>query len=469
MSKIEVNTVEPQCGTTLTLGGSGDTVALGSGASQTGFGRTGTVDWVTTPKVTGDSPVTGVSGKGYFLNTTGGAITLNLPAGSAGDIISLKDYANTWQTYNVTVVPNGSQKIGGEALSSILSTEAQSLTFVYVDSVQGWVNTMDSTANVIGALPFIAASGTGCTTITCGDYKTHIFTGPGSLVVSAAGTPVGSTILDYFVVAGGANGGNGYLSGGGGAGGFRTSNTYSVPNSPPLANPTGLTAIAQTYPVVVGGGGAKVPAPPVTVGTDGDASSFGAITSAGGGGGGVEPTKARDGGSGGGENGYGPSSPAPGAGVGSGNTPPVSPPQGNDGGTGGLPGGGAPLYLGGGGGGAGAVGVSCNPPGNCGGAGSYLGDTFVGPTAPSYGEPGPVSNTRYFGGGGGGGWNTPGVAGNSLGGVGGGGDGAGNAGDGGDAVVNTGGGGGGVGNNSPTWNSGGAGGSGIVMIRYKFQ
>ena len=33
MSKIEVNTIEPQCGTTLTLGGSGDTVAIASGAS----------------------------------------------------------------------------------------------------------------------------------------------------------------------------------------------------------------------------------------------------------------------------------------------------------------------------------------------------------------------------------------------------------------------------------------------------
>ena len=60
MSKIEVNTVEPQCGTTLTLGACGDTVALGSGAAQTGFGRTGTVDWITTPKITGDSPITGV-------------------------------------------------------------------------------------------------------------------------------------------------------------------------------------------------------------------------------------------------------------------------------------------------------------------------------------------------------------------------------------------------------------------------
>ena len=41
MSKIEVNTVAPQCGTTLTLGESGDTVTLGTGASQSGFGRTG--------------------------------------------------------------------------------------------------------------------------------------------------------------------------------------------------------------------------------------------------------------------------------------------------------------------------------------------------------------------------------------------------------------------------------------------
>jgi hypothetical protein len=48
MSKIEVNAVEPQSGTTLTLGASGDTVALAAGALQTGFGRTGTVDWSST-------------------------------------------------------------------------------------------------------------------------------------------------------------------------------------------------------------------------------------------------------------------------------------------------------------------------------------------------------------------------------------------------------------------------------------
>ena len=77
----------------LQLEQSGDTVALACGASQTGFGRTGTVDWVTTPKVTGDSPVTAATGSGYFLNTTAGTITLNLPAGAAGSIVSMADYA----------------------------------------------------------------------------------------------------------------------------------------------------------------------------------------------------------------------------------------------------------------------------------------------------------------------------------------------------------------------------------------
>jgi len=108
MSKIEVNTVAPQCGTTLTLGESGDTVTLGSGASQSGFGRTGTVDWVTTIKTNSDSPLTVADGKGYFLNTTSGTITVNLPAGTAGAIVAFKDYANTWDNNAVTLVPNGS-------------------------------------------------------------------------------------------------------------------------------------------------------------------------------------------------------------------------------------------------------------------------------------------------------------------------------------------------------------------------
>ena len=260
MSKIEVNTVEPQCGTTLTvgkcttnvavpgnvvksnalqaadagniisqsgttitLGASGDTISLASGASQTGFGRTGTVDWITTPKVTGDSPVTGVSGKGYFMNTTAGTITLNLPAGSAGDIISLADYAGTWQTYSVTVSPNGTEKIGGANETAVLNIEGQSVTLVYVDSVQGWVNTMDSTSNVRGA-SFINATVSGsCNTLTnssCGNYKIATFKNPGTFCVSALSSTPANNVVDYVIVGGGGagpatSGGDG-ISGGGG-------------------------------------------------------------------------------------------------------------------------------------------------------------------------------------------------------------------------------------------------------------
>ena len=39
MSKIEVNTIDVQCGSTLTIGSSGKTVTLATGASQSGFGR----------------------------------------------------------------------------------------------------------------------------------------------------------------------------------------------------------------------------------------------------------------------------------------------------------------------------------------------------------------------------------------------------------------------------------------------
>ena len=49
----------------------------------------------------------------FFANTTGSAFNMNLPAGSAGAIVSVADYAGTWQTNALTVVPNGTDKIGG--------------------------------------------------------------------------------------------------------------------------------------------------------------------------------------------------------------------------------------------------------------------------------------------------------------------------------------------------------------------
>ena len=59
MSKLEVNTLAPQTGTTITIGESGDTVALGSGATQSGFGGVNTpafkADFTSSPSIPSSS------------------------------------------------------------------------------------------------------------------------------------------------------------------------------------------------------------------------------------------------------------------------------------------------------------------------------------------------------------------------------------------------------------------------------
>jgi hypothetical protein len=494
-STIKVNNIQNQCGqniinensNTITIGASGDTIALASGASQTGFGRTGTVNWVTTVK-TGD--FTAASGEGYFINTTSGAITMTLPSSpSAGDIVAFKDYANTFDTNNLTIARNGS-KIGGDTVDATVSVEGQAATLIFIDATQGWLVTNAATDSDLPRPAFIVA--TGGTIKTSGNFKTHIFTGPGTFCVSAVGTPTGSDKVDFFVVGAGGGGGS-YGGGGGGAGGFRVSNSggcVPAPTMSPLIAPAcspGRPVSVQGYPITVGAGGAggtgpNNPGAPNTStenGQVGTNSVFSTITSArGGGGSGIVNCWAGSplsgGGSGGGSKGSS-SSPGnqPGNGYpgGSGNTPPTSPPQGNPGGKGYD--GRSISTNGGGGGGAGAVGATtCTQDlGAAGGAGSFVADAFIGGCAPSFGSPGPVSSTRYFSGGGGGGTdggNCRPAATGGAGGDGGGGPGGKHPGVSGTAgTVNTGGGGGGAGSGSPS--NAGAGGSGIVMIRYKFQ
>ena len=65
---------------------------------------------------------------------------MNLPAGSAGDIVAYADYARNFSTNNLTIAANGSEKIGGVAQDAELSTDGQAATFVYVDSTKGWIN-----------------------------------------------------------------------------------------------------------------------------------------------------------------------------------------------------------------------------------------------------------------------------------------------------------------------------------------
>jgi hypothetical protein len=74
---------------------------------------------------------TGAAGEGYFCDTTSAAFTATLPAGTLGDEISFIDYAGTFDTNNLTIAPNGAEKIQGSAASLTVSVERAGLTLVY--------------------------------------------------------------------------------------------------------------------------------------------------------------------------------------------------------------------------------------------------------------------------------------------------------------------------------------------------
>ena len=101
------------------------------------FKNIGAITWDTTVKTSG---FTAVSGNGYFCNTTSAAFTVTLPSSpSAGDVVAIADYANTFDTNNVTIGRNGSN-IQGSAEDFKASIEGLSITLIYVDGTQGWLS-----------------------------------------------------------------------------------------------------------------------------------------------------------------------------------------------------------------------------------------------------------------------------------------------------------------------------------------
>ena len=434
--------------------------SAGAGAPPTFEDVAGGISWVTTPKT---SNFTVTAGEGYFINS-GGALTVTLPAGQAGVTFAIVDYARNFSTYNLTIAPNGSEKIGGQAQDAILDVDGQAVTFVYVDGTKGWVNVQNAEDTETGVPPFIAA--TGGTITESGNFRIHTFNSPGTFQVTKVATQSPApiyNIVSYAVAAGGGGSGgtvnNIHTAGGGGGGGYRGGRNQPVDSytESPLCASSGLPVSVTSYPVTVGAGGAGGCA--TTRGASGVNSIFSSITSAGGGGGGAIGSPGapacRAGGPGG--SGGGGSSQVAGPG-GTGNTPPTSPAQGTNGAQGvdappdvrGGSGGGAtvagsngsnPFNQGVGGAGA-TVSISASPLGYSGGGGA--GGTEAGPQAggaaspcgsgaagqPATGTFTGINATDNRGGGGGGAAASPG---------------------------------------GPPTNTGGNGGSGVVIIRYRYQ
>jgi len=269
----------------------------------------------------------------------------------------------------------------------------------------------------------ISATG-GNSTTTDGDYKVASFTSNGTFTPSADG------YVEYLVIGGGGGGAGGdageQANAGGGGGAFRTG----------ILSVTGGTG----YSITVGAGGSRSQG--VSGGTGGS-SVFSTITAVGGGGGGKYSTNGTASAGSGGGGGYNASG-------GSGGS------YGNDGGDGSS-------ASGGGGGGASAAGANASGD-TAGNGGAGLASSITG------------SSVTYAGGGGGGTYGTTTSLQGTAGTGGSGGGGAGKRGrkdtiDHGDnGTANTGGGGGGAAAGTGiTRGKGGLGGSGIVIIRYKFQ
>ena len=224
-SSITVN------GTSVSLGGSADV---------------GT-QWQTEITADGSTQTTAVAGRGYFINVTSNAHTVNLPAGNAGDEVHIVDSRGNSNSNNISLTSNGSEKINGINTTFKIDKDQAGVRLVYTGSTHGWVV---STASNDG---------------------TSAITRP-------------TTSVDYLVIAGG---GQGHYYGGGGAGGYRTTTGTSGGSSSAESSLT--LNDGDSYTVTVGAGG-----------TDnsrtGNNSVFATITSLGGG------TAGQTGGSGGGAN-----------------------------------------------------------------------------------------------------------------------------------------------------------------------
>ena len=289
---------------------------------------------------------TAVAGRGYPINTNGGAITVTLPASaSAGDTIKFVDYFRTFGTNALTLNPNSLKFQGNATPNPVYDTDGQGITLTYIDATQGWLPTTDDD-------------------VTLETPQTYG--------------------LEYLVVAGGGAGGEattsaGYGRGGGGAGGYLTN--------------YGGTALQLTpssvYTITVGDGGAVVTD---NRGANGENSSIvgsditDVISIGGGGGGGKQGSPeydGSDGGSGGG------------AGYNGGTGGSATAGQGNAGGS-------SNNNTGAGGGGAGAVGVN-NSSYDGGDGGIGLSNSITGAAVFYAGGGGGGGNVQGTGGNGGGG------------------------------------------------------------------
>ena len=337
--------------------------------------------------------------------------TLNLGNNPFVNIVQIQNYSNT-TTFKTVLSRSNIAATQVAAVVGLWRKTPEAITSITYESYNSQTMSIGSTFSLYGIANADqgAAKATGGIITEDSQYWYHTFG------ASSAFIPKQSLSCDILVIAGGGGGGS-QNGGGGGAGGLLAFTSQSL--------------TATSYNVTVGGGGnGAIVVAPFGSGINGSDSQFGSLTLVKGGGGG-----------GGQNNGTAPGSQGSGGGAslnGTGGT--ATSGQGNNGGSGSS-------NASGGGGGAGAVGTNA-PTGVAGSGGNGLTTYSSWGLATGTGQN--INNTFWYAGGGAGIGSSPGTAGNGGGGL------AAVSG-----IANTGGGGGG-------WNgiTVGAGGSGIVIVRY---
>ena len=138
----ELNIVDGGTSATSTTVADADRVVLNDAGTMVQVAMTDIKDYIgggTSWQAVKTGDFTAAAGQGVFCNTTSAAFTLTLPAGSIGDEISFLDYAGTFDSNNLTIAANGSEKIHGSTDNLTISVERAANTLVFTDSTQGWL------------------------------------------------------------------------------------------------------------------------------------------------------------------------------------------------------------------------------------------------------------------------------------------------------------------------------------------
>ena len=116
------------------------------------------VEWQSVITADGSTNTTAVAGRGYFIDTSSGAHTINLPASpKQGDVVKVSIIT----AGNDVTIGRNSNNINGAASDLTISVDGDVKELVYVNSSEGW-----KTVGELNAASFIEATGGTVTTLS---------------------------------------------------------------------------------------------------------------------------------------------------------------------------------------------------------------------------------------------------------------------------------------------------------------